>query len=218
MVSVVVGAPLVVHSQGCNTAGLWGVHPGPNMYSPPASLLNISWNLPKWRIKAKNISLAVQTVSGIRERRRADRCGLMEQSDQRERKAKIFEAMTSVKAVPRVLRKFCVYGHRTGSSPGAVVGVIICGTTCRVASRSHPQPCAKPCQRVSASRLECWCPRDRPQVTRKSPGGVESPTWWKGPVPTTHPVQKHGPFLFLGHKIWAWIHRQKGSFQTQTWA
>ena len=40
----------------------------------------------------------------------------MEQSDQRERKAKIFEAMTSVKAVPRVLRKFCVYGHRTGSS------------------------------------------------------------------------------------------------------
>ena len=90
MVSVVVRAPLVVHSQGCNTAGLWGVHPRLNTYSPPASLLNISWNLPKWRIKAKNISLAVQTVSGIHERRRADRCGLMEQSDQRERKAKIF--------------------------------------------------------------------------------------------------------------------------------
>ena len=81
--------------------------------------------------------------------------------------------MTSVKAVPRVLRKFCVYGHRTGSSPGAVVRVIICGTTCRgSAGQPLPPPTLRKAVPVSV------CLQARVLVSkRQAPGDKEVSRW-----------------------------------------
>lgn len=102
------------------------------MESPPIAECMQASCLPAKQLKSSDIKnksihkkqkclLAHQAISGIRERYRADRGGLMEKQDQRKRKAKTFvghdfcESSSKTSEKDRCLWKW----HRT--EPGAIV-------------------------------------------------------------------------------------------------